>query len=79
MVTPINNEFNSICKNEQSTDRAHDLLRAGDCINKATNELTKCGEGMIDALMAMQLASDKDRILMGCWYDILFFNLLYES
>jgi hypothetical protein len=67
--TSFDNEMDSICRTDQINDRAIDLMRAGECINRASFGLKQCTEILIDNLMAIQNSASDKKILTACWYE----------
>lgn len=79
MIFPINKQLESICKIGKLSTRAREMIRAGQCGNKARNRLKECANQMIDAIVGIPRAPVKDRIFMGCWYELFYSIFEFNS
>lgn len=65
MMYTIKNNMNRICK--KGSKKGQDFIAGAKCFNKATFELEKCHNVMIDHLQGVQNADDKMKIPYTCW------------
>jgi hypothetical protein len=83
MITPVNKQLESICRPGRLSKRARELMKVGQCGNKAKDRLMECSNSYIDAIVGIPRVPLKDRIPTSCWFvftliQIFFFKKLHS-
>jgi hypothetical protein len=65
MMYTIRSNLNKMCK--KGSKKGIEFLAATKCMNKASGELEKCHNVMIDKLQGIKFAEDKKKIPHTCW------------
>jgi hypothetical protein len=76
MIIPVNKQLESICRPGRLSIRARELIKVGQCGNKAKDRLMECSNSYIDAVVGIPRVPLKDRIPTNCWFVFALIHIL---